>query len=439
MVTMWNRLSSTVKITLFFLSIMTFFLVTSAAAIIYLSHTQWLSHEKNEVMEKLHTLADSDPSDIRESMASLSHNSEDVVSYYLNDGESEYATGIFNTIDVSAFLDDEITEVGEMYYLTTYEIGDFGFMAYTEDITLYILYEKNQINVAMLVLLVALMCSTVVIYYAVKIVQRPIKQLIDTTEQITIQNLNQKITLTGNKNDPIVQLSRTLNDLLERLRISAEKLKQFNHDVSHELRTPLAVIATDLELAIKMKDFEKLNRTKDEVAALTDLIENVLFIAAQEKSPSVASISMERLCVLIGESIQKCERLYTNKRVSVEKIMDKKGYSIVSNEVLLSNMFFILLENAYKHAPKGGKVKVVCKKGVITLSNPSEPITVKQLKQITVPFYKADTSRADKGFGLGLSIAQKISESLNVKLTYAYSEGLFECAIVFGNYLRNPK
>ena len=53
----------------------------------------------------------------------------------------------------------------------------------------------------------------------------------------------------GPANDELAALATTLNDLLRRLRASADREKQMVSDASHELRTPLAVLRGQLELA----------------------------------------------------------------------------------------------------------------------------------------------------------------------------------------------
>lgn len=53
----------------------------------------------------------------------------------------------------------------------------------------------------------------------------------------------------GPAHDELAELAATLNDLIGRLRASAERERQMVSDASHELRTPLAVLQGQLELA----------------------------------------------------------------------------------------------------------------------------------------------------------------------------------------------
>ncbi|KQM13527.1 hypothetical protein ASF83_17485 [Plantibacter sp. Leaf171] len=77
---------------------------------------------------------------------------------------------------------------------------------------------------------------------------RPVTRL-----RVSAQSLSGRSTAellpVGRADDEIAQLAITLNDLIERLRASADRERQLVSDASHELRTPLAILRTQLELA----------------------------------------------------------------------------------------------------------------------------------------------------------------------------------------------
>ena len=79
---------------------------------------------------------------------------------------------------------------------------------------------------------------------------KPVTNIIKTSSQITKDNLTTRIELPNNK-DELFTLSKTINDLLERMEEAVEREKQFTSDASHELRTPLAVIKGTLEVLVE--------------------------------------------------------------------------------------------------------------------------------------------------------------------------------------------
>ena len=72
----------------------------------------------------------------------------------------------------------------------------------------------------------------------------------------------------------------------------------------------------------------------------------------------------------------------------------------------------VLLDNAIKYAPQGVVVYMTLtqaeRKAVLTVENGGPPIPPEVLPHLFDRFYRADGSRTQGGFGLGLSIAQAI-------------------------------
>ncbi|GAA1953606.1 sensor histidine kinase [Agromyces allii] len=77
----------------------------------------------------------------------------------------------------------------------------------------------------------------------------PVERLRTAAEELSESSTTELLPV-GETNDEIAELARTLNDLVERLRASAARERQFVADASHELRTPLALVNTQLQVAI---------------------------------------------------------------------------------------------------------------------------------------------------------------------------------------------
>jgi signal transduction histidine kinase len=84
---------------------------------------------------------------------------------------------------------------------------------------------------------------------------------------------------------------------------------------------------------------------------------------------------------------------------------------VEANEDYLRQLFSILLDNAFKFTPIGGRIKVEGSQAGddvrVTVSDTGVGISEKDLPQIFDRFYRASNGRSD-GSGLGLAIARHI-------------------------------
>ncbi len=115
---------------------------------------------------------------------------------------------------------------------------------------------------------------------------RPVNSIIETSSQITRDNLKMRIPLPVNK-DELYVLSQNINHLLDRIEQAIEREKQFTSDASHELRTPLAVIKGTMEVLIRkprnQQEYEdKINFCISEVDRLNHMVDQLLLLARFE-------------------------------------------------------------------------------------------------------------------------------------------------------------
>ena len=122
---------------------------------------------------------------------------------------------------------------------------------------------------------------------------KPLDQMTDTASTISVGNLSSRLDVpqTG---DALERLSRTLNEMFDRLYVSVRRIDQFSADASHEFRTPQSVIRTTAELALKHGRTEAEyahdpGQIKAEAERLTDLIEVMLTLAREGVNTSAVA------------------------------------------------------------------------------------------------------------------------------------------------------
>lgn len=253
---------------------------------------------------------------------------------------------------------------------------------------------------------------------------KPINDIIYTSKIITKDNLKSRIPLPKTR-DELFTLSKTINNLLNRIEDAIEREKQFTSDASHELRTPLTVIKGTLEVLIRKtrdsKEYEeKINYCINEVDHLNSLVDQLLMMARFENQK---------------QNVQK-ENVYLNAAIldvltlNAEKIKDKKlnvkleaseEFSIYSDNYLTVTILRNIISNAVKYSTDETDIKISLtrekdKINCIVLDQ-GIGIAKKDLESILNPFFRSDSlSHSEiKGTGLGLFIVKRMTDLLEIK------------------------
>ena len=79
---------------------------------------------------------------------------------------------------------------------------------------------------------------------------RPIAGITRTARRISGTHLDEKLPTTGS-GDELDELATTLNEMMDRIRHSVERMQRFSANAAHELRTPLNALRSRLEVTLE--------------------------------------------------------------------------------------------------------------------------------------------------------------------------------------------
>ena len=254
---------------------------------------------------------------------------------------------------------------------------------------------------------------------------KPVSTIIDTSSQITKDNLKTRIPLPVNK-DELYVLSQNINNLLDRVENAIEREKQFTSDASHELRTPLAVMKGTMEVLIRkprdQKEYEeKINFCITEVDRLNHMVDQLLLLARFENQKQNIKNETIYLNAIILDNLTRFSSKIENKKLKVNTEFSEDFY-IQSDNYLVSIVISNLISNAIKYSNKNGEINInlVNNNNKISFSIADKGIgsSPADIDKIFNSFYRSDvTNHAEiKGTGLGLSIVKRLCDLLKLEI-----------------------
>ncbi len=215
---------------------------------------------------------------------------------------------------------------------------------------------------------------------------------------------------------------------------SMRREKQFVADASHELKTPLTVIMANAQLLTEQeppadRDGARwLKNIVQEAEEMKKLVEEMLALARSEADIGKQIREKCSFSDVVIESVLSFEAVfYQGNRELISDV--EEGIRIRGDEKELRRLLGILLDNADKYSPEGGRARVCLRqipgrKVRLTVANTGAEIPKEKLEEIFERFYRSDSSRSDqKGYGLGLAIARSVVERHQGTIRAEASEG----------------
>jgi signal transduction histidine kinase len=191
-----------------------------------------------------------------------------------------------------------------------------------------------------------------------------------------------------------------------------ERQQVFVADASHELRTPLAVIRANAEyLQQEQPESEEASEILTETDRLTVLVDSLLALA-RGQGGATADRPLD-LGELVTASAQSLQPLAADRKIALD-VETVPGLEVRGNPDQLRQLVVILVDNALRYTPEGGRVTVAAHRNdgtaVVAVKDTGIGIDRAALKHVFERFYRADEARnrADAGAGLGLSIAEQL-------------------------------
>lgn len=254
---------------------------------------------------------------------------------------------------------------------------------------------------------------------------RPLREATAAILDIDSGHLDARIPTRGTADD-VDALADAINTVLARLEWAFGRLARFSADVAHELRTPLHRLLNRAEVALleegvdsaRREVLEDVHESADEMRRL---IEELLLLARGEEG----RLPPRREPVDPGAIAARLVELYGPVAEASGQVLElddaSDGARIALDRVLIERALGNLLENALRHTPPGGRIRVSLSGDrdafALVVEDSGPGIAEEQRERVFERFVQLDAAgdaardaaRGAAGAGLGLSIARMIA------------------------------
>ena len=216
----------------------------------------------------------------------------------------------------------------------------------------------------------------------------------------------------------------SINELVGRLDNALSLQARFTADAAHQLKTPVTVIKTELELALRESDPERVRQalfnTRAGVERLSRVVSQLLSLARNEPQAALAiALVPTDLNALTLDVTQAWVPEALKKGIDLGLEPSQRPLVIRGDGVRLREMLDNLLDNAVRYSPDGGQVTVrVASDPVpaVEVSDDGPRIPPAERARVFERFHRL-LGNDQEGSGLGLAIAQEIARIHGATIT----------------------
>lgn len=324
------------------------------------------------------------------------------------------------------FIEGHKQGVGKFYHNAD---GDFAVVVTAVDV----FGESKLANLRKILAvggLIGIFTTAIIGWQAMRQALLPIEATINKAQKIGATNLHLRLNVV-NEHDEIGQLAVTFNDMLDRLENAFDAQRHFISNASHEIKNPLTAIMGEAEYSLERQRNpevyrESLATIQKEAERLNQLVSNLLVLAKTGFDRRNLPQESVRVDDLLLDLIQKLEYQDPRQHFEVSISPGEAYMTLIGDAGLLEAAMKNLLENASKFSAYQ-PVKVTLSQNesqlIITVRDQGIGIPEEALPHIFDPLYRAPNARGVKGFGMGLSLTQKIINMHKGKLQFYSKEG----------------
>jgi len=246
----------------------------------------------------------------------------------------------------------------------------------------------------------------------------PLRQLTGAMQRFARGERN--LQLPSPSGDEVGDLTRSFRGMMTEIERQEQLRKEMTADIAHELRNPLSVVQANLDAladGVYPLTRENLAPIRESAELLDRLVEDLRTLELAD----AGQLALEKSEVDLSKLLHRVAARFTPRAESqsqrIELAPEPALPTVQADSQRLEQILGNLLDNALRHTPSGGTIRLELKSDaqsiLLTVEDSGPGIPEDQLDLIFERFHRVDTarSRSDGGTGLGLAIARKLAEA----------------------------
>ena len=227
-------------------------------------------------------------------------------------------------------------------------------------------------------------------------------------------------------------ISKKLEESLEKEKEINEMKSRFVSMASHEFRTPLSTILSSVSLINTYLNKNKLDnipkhvkRIKNSVKGLTDILNDFLSTDKLESDKVSVNYLEFDYAKFVFEMTEELQALCQEGQLIIPSV-DLENDIIKTDQNIIKNILYNLISNAIKYSKEGQEIRYnsKLKNKVLTIEiiDFGIGIPVSEQKNLFSRFFRANNAINIKGTGLGLNIVKSYLDLLNGNIKFESQE-----------------
>ena len=281
------------------------------------------------------------------------------------------------------------------------------------------------------VMIVVVFIGMIVGMFLAKRTLRPIHHLIEAVRATEAGAMDSRVP-TRQTGDELDELSMLFNNMLGKIAMLVQGMRDALDNVAHDLRTPVARMRGIAEVALRSEPHPEIYREAladclEESEGLLTMLNTLMDISEAETGAMKLNLENVNLYALLEDVVDLYRHVAEEKEITISSTVSKE-LEVTADRNRMRQVLANLLDNAIKFTPPEGKISLIAyaeqEQVVIVVEDTGIGIPSMELPKIWDRLYRGNQGRSQRGLGLGLSLVKAVVQAHGGSVDVSNNSGI---------------